>query len=131
MVLVGEVNSSKPLPTTGFNGGDTYLVTESGTYQGQVAEAGDLFVAKYDSVSEKHMGTIADWYYVPSGDDVTKLIGVSSDTEKGFYLTEGDENTATIGSKVLFIDSNSNIKPNVNVGADSVKVSFDMYWGEF
>lgn len=129
MVLVGEVNGTTALPSTGFNAGDTYLVTEGGTYQGQVAEAGDLFVAKYDSTSENHTGTIADWYYVPSGNDVTKLEGIVTETEKGFYLTEGDENTPTPGSKVLFTDTN--IVPTVLKAADSVKVSFNMVWGEF
>ena len=129
MVLVGEVNSDKALPTTGFNGGDTYLVTEGGTYQGQVAEAGDLFVAKYDSTSENHTGTIADWYYVSSGNDVTKLVGFTNDGQ-GFYLTEGDEDTATPGSKVVFTE-NSNIKPTVTVSSNAINVEFNMVWGTF
>ena len=48
------------LPTTGVKVGDTYKVASDGTYAGQVAKVGDLFIAT---------ATTPTWAYVPSGDD--------------------------------------------------------------
>lgn len=48
------------LPTTGVKVGDTYKVASDGTYAGQSAKVGDLFIAT---------ATTPTWAYVPSGDD--------------------------------------------------------------
>jgi len=48
------------LPTSGVTIGDTYKVVSDGTYAGQSAEVGDLFIAT---------ATTPTWAYVPSGDD--------------------------------------------------------------
>ena len=48
------------LPTSGVTIGDTYKVVTEGTYAGQSADIGDLFIAT---------ATTPTWAYVPSGDD--------------------------------------------------------------
>lgn len=54
----GTAGSS--LPTSGVKIGDTYKISSDGTYAGQSAKVGDLFIAT---------ATTPTWAYVPSGDD--------------------------------------------------------------
>ena len=64
MVFKGTVGTGgtagTSLPTTGVKVGDTYKVASAGTYAGQAAKVGDLFIAT---------ATTPTWAYVPSGDD--------------------------------------------------------------
>ena len=64
MVFKGTVGTGgtagTSLPTTGVKVGDTYKVASAGTYAGQSAKVGDLFIAT---------ATTPTWAYVPSGDD--------------------------------------------------------------
>lgn len=57
---IGVVSSTSPLPTTGVKAGYMYKVSENGTYAGQAAKVGDLFIAKNDTPT---------WDLIPSGDD--------------------------------------------------------------
>lgn len=45
---IGVVDSSTPLPSTGYEVGQTYRVAETGTYAGQDCEAGDLIIVIND-----------------------------------------------------------------------------------
>lgn len=45
---VGIVDSTNPLPTSDYTVGQTYRVTEAGTYAGQTCEPGDLIVVVKD-----------------------------------------------------------------------------------
>lgn len=54
--------SGGTLPSTDVKNGDMYIVAEAGTYGGQAAKVGDMFIA---SVS----GGTTTWEYIPSGDD--------------------------------------------------------------
>lgn len=45
---IGIVDSSTPLPSTGYEVGQTYRVAEAGTYAGQECEAGDLIIVIND-----------------------------------------------------------------------------------
>lgn len=45
---IGVVDSSTPLPSTGYEVGQTYRVAEAGTYAGQDCEAGDLIIVIND-----------------------------------------------------------------------------------
>lgn len=64
MVFKGTIGTGgtagTTLPTTGVKIGDTYKVATDGTYAGQAAKVGDLFIAT---------ATTPTWAYVPSGDD--------------------------------------------------------------
>lgn len=45
---IGVVDSDTPLPSTGYEVGQTYRVAEAGTYAGQECEAGDLIIVIND-----------------------------------------------------------------------------------
>lgn len=60
------------LPSTGIANGDTYKVAEDGTYDGQVAKVGDLFIAVVS-------GGTTTWTYVPSADD-TAVTSITAGT---------------------------------------------------
>ena len=44
----GIVNTSSPLPSTGYKAGEMYRVSEAGTYAGNVCEIGDLIIVIKD-----------------------------------------------------------------------------------
>lgn len=58
----GTVDTTSGLPATGVKNGDTYKVAENGSYAGQTAKVGDLFIAVVS-------GSNVTWTYVPSADD--------------------------------------------------------------
>lgn len=77
------------LPTTGVKVGDTYKIVTAGTYAGQAAKVGDLFIAT---------ATTPTWAYVPSGDDtaVTQITaGAGLNTTSADTSTDGGTITTT------------------------------------
>lgn len=74
MIFKGTVGTGgtagTSLPTTGVKVGDTYKVASDGTYAGQSAKVGDLFIAT---------ATTPTWAYVPSGDD-TAVTSITAGT---------------------------------------------------
>ena len=141
MVLKDEVNSTKPLPTTGVAAGDTYIVTENGiTVAGNVCEVGDLFVAKADMATGS---TDANWYYVPSGNDRHIIIETSNDLKKtvGAVLVDGNQTTNVKYGSINF-NSDASASPSLikatksagasgDLGAQDVSFTFSMEWGSF
>ena len=83
MIFKGTIGTNgtagSTLPTTGVKVGDTYKIITNGTYAGQVAKIGDMFIAT---------ATTPTWAYVPSGDDVSSL-------NKYAGLITGDSTTST------------------------------------
>lgn len=57
---VGTGGTVAALPTAGVAVGDTYKTVSAGTYGGQSAKAGDMFIA---------LSSEPTWAYIPSGDD--------------------------------------------------------------
>ncbi len=57
---VGSGGTVTALPTTNVAVGDTYKAVSAGTYGGQSAKAGDMFIA---------LSAEPTWAYIPSGDD--------------------------------------------------------------
>lgn len=57
---VGSGGTVTALPTAGVIAGDTYKAVSAGTYGGQTAKAGDMFIA---------LSSEPAWAYIPSGDD--------------------------------------------------------------
>lgn len=57
---VGTGGTVTALPATGVAVGDTYKAVSEGTYGGQSAKAGDMFIA---------LSSDPAWAYIPSGDD--------------------------------------------------------------
>lgn len=64
--------SGGTLPLTDVVNGDTYKVAEAGTYGGQAAKVGDLFIAVVE-------GSTIEWTYVPSADD-TAVTSITAGT---------------------------------------------------
>lgn len=64
MTFKGTIGTSgtagTTLPTANVKVGDTYRISSKGSFGGQNAQIGDLFIA---------MSTTPDWAYVPSGND--------------------------------------------------------------
>ena len=97
MVFKGTVGTGgtagTALPTSNVKIGDTYKIVTAGTYAGQAAKVGDLFIAS---------ATTPTWAYVPSGDDtdVTQVTagaglnttGPDSSTDGGSITTSGTLN---------------------------------------
>lgn len=80
---VGTGGTVTTLPTSDVENGDTYKVCADGTYAGQVAVIGDLFVAVVDKTQTPVAIT---WSYIPSGND--KFIGqiIGDDTTLSFTI---------------------------------------------
>lgn len=77
------------LPTSGVKVGDTYKIVTAGTYAGQAAKVGDLFIAT---------ATTPTWAYVPSGDDtdVTQVTaGAGLNTTSDDTSVDGGSITTT------------------------------------
>jgi hypothetical protein len=77
------------LPTTGVKAGDTYKIITDGTYAGQAARIGDLFIATASTPA---------WAYVPSGDDprVTQITaGAGLNTTSDDSSVDGGNITTT------------------------------------
>lgn len=77
------------LPTTGVKVGDTYKIVTDGTYAGQAAKVGDIFIAT---------ATTPTWAYVPSGDDtdVTQVnAGAGLNTTSDDTSVDGGSITTT------------------------------------
>ena len=79
----GATTSTLPTTTTTASGikvGDTYMASTSGTFAGQAADKGDLFIATGAEKNGFINGTVT-WQLVPAGDDIdtTYTFGVLED----------------------------------------------------
>ena len=72
---LGTGGTVTALPTSNVVIGDTYKVLTAGTYAGQSAKVGDLFIST-------KAGTVAnaDWSYVPSGNETETFLKYSTTT---------------------------------------------------
>ena len=93
MVFKGTIGTSgtagTALPTSNVKIGDTYKIITAGTYAGQAAKVGDLFIAS---------AATPTWAYVPSGDDVdvTQITaGAGLNTTSADTSTDGGSITTT------------------------------------
>lgn len=131
MVIRGEVNTTKPLPTTNVRAGDTYIVTADGVAfgEGQKLEVGDLLVAKADK--ETGVGD-KDWYYVPAGNDIAYFSPSANAIElktKSDDVTSGKISFAAPAAREsgIKVDMNNTYANNYYTS----ELTFDMVWGEF
>lgn len=103
------VNGVTSLPTTGIKQGDVYKVAGAGTYNGQAAKVGDLFI--YDG---------SKWRYVPSGDESF------TDTWRDIYVDGKSFKDNSIGSGSIDFVSGEGISLAAVEGdsnADEIQVS--------
>jgi hypothetical protein len=105
---VGEGGTVAELPTSNVKNGDTYKVLTDGTYEGQQAFTGDMFIAVVTTTDDT--ATIA-WTLIPSGDDGN--INASVDT----ILTDGALVIGK-GNKEVGILANGTEGQIVRIGTD-------------
>ena len=96
---VGVVDSSTPLPATGYEVGQTFRVAESGIYAGQDCEAGDLIIVIKDY--EEDVASNADFLVVQANVDGA-VTGPDASTDANIVVFDG-----TTGRKIK--DSNVTI----------------------
>lgn len=83
---IGVVDSSNPLPTEGYEVGQTFRVAEAGTYAGQVCEAGDLILVIKDYEAEA--ASNADFMVVQSNVDGA-VTGPEASTDANVAVFDG------------------------------------------
>ena len=96
---VGVVDSSTPLPSTGYEVGQTFRVAEAGTYAGKTCEAGDLIIVIKDY--EEGTASDADFLVVQANVDGA-VTGPNASTDANIVVFDG-----TTGRKIK--DSNVTI----------------------
>ena len=96
---VGVVDSSTPLPSTGYEVGQTFRVAEAGTYAGKTCEAGDLIIVIKDY--EEGTASDADFLVVQANVDGA-VTGPDASTDANIVVFDG-----TTGRKIK--DSNVTI----------------------
>lgn len=96
---VGVVDSSTPLPSTGYEVGQTFRVAEAGTYAGKTCEAGDLIIVIKDY--EEGTASDADFLVVQANVDGA-VTGPGASTDANIVVFDG-----TTGRKIK--DSNVTI----------------------
>lgn len=130
--VVGTVDKTHPLPSTNIKTGDTYIVAEKHTYNGQAATSGDMFIASGNHTT----GTVASgfWYYIPAGNEAVQLASRTN----GFELKEGNSSTVVGAVEFDAYSASSNdfqvvaeVTNASSGGYNKTSVSFNMYWGSF
>lgn len=96
---VGVVDSSTPLPSTGYEVGQTFRVAEAGTYAGKTCEAGDLIIV----IKDYEEGTASDTDFLVVQANVDGAVtGPNASTDANIVVFDG-----TTGRKIK--DSNVTI----------------------
>ena len=83
---IGVVDSANPLPTEGYEVGQTFRVAEAGTYAGQTCEAGDLIVVIKDY--EAGSASAADFMVIQSNIDGA-VTGPDASTDANVAVFDG------------------------------------------
>lgn len=89
---VGVVDSSTPLPATGYEVGQTFRVAEAGTYAGQQCETGDLIIVIKDYAAGS--ASNADFLVVQANVDGA-VTGPNASTDANIVVFDG-----TTGRKI-------------------------------
>lgn len=83
---VGVVDSSTPLPATGYKAGQAFRVAEAGTYAGQSCEVGDLIICVKDYAADG--ASNADFMVVQSNLNGA-VIGPDASTDANIAVFDG------------------------------------------
>lgn len=83
------------LPTSNVALGDTYVVKVAGTYNSQICQIGDMFIAGPGAENaDGYMDTIT-WTYVPAGNDDTAMVSGTVNTTDGAKIITSLANAET------------------------------------
>lgn len=115
----GTITLSSGLPTQSVKIGDTYKVAEAGTYAGQAAKIGDIFIAS---------STTPTWDYIPSGDETEVIVYTATNptltaTSGGiceWSITTTAASKNSIQSVAVYENStNEQVYPNITISGDT------------
>lgn len=115
----GTITLSSGLPTESVKIGDTYKVAEAGTYAGQAAKIGDIFIAA---------STTPTWDYIPSGDETEVIVYTATNptltaTSGGvceWSITTTAASKNAIHSVAVYENSTGEqVYPNITISGDS------------
>lgn len=122
MTYKGTITSTAGLPTTDVKVGDTYKVAEAGTYAGQAAKVGDVFIAS---------SATPTWDYIPSGDEKETLIytkknsaiTASGGSYKWTITSEGPAAATINGVAVFEVDTGEQVYPNISISGNVITIT--------
>lgn len=115
----GTITLSSGLPTENVKVGDTYKVAEAGTYAGQAAKVGDIFIAS---------SITPTWDYIPSGDETEVIIYTATNptltaTSSGvceWSITTTAASKNSIQSVAVYENStNEQVYPNITISGNT------------
>ena len=115
----GTITLSSGLPTESVKIGDTYKVAEAGTYAGQAAKVGDIFIAS---------STTPTWDYIPSGDETEVIVYTATNptltaTSGGvceWSITTTAASKNSIQSVAVYENStNEQVYPNITISGNT------------
>ena len=118
MAYKGTLNQSSDLPvksdtTNKIKVGATYKVATAGTYAGQAAKVGDLFIAQAINSSKD-----ITWDYIPAGDETETSVRVSDGTTS---VTVGT--TSKVGPDITFGQAAAKqVDTSISAGSTSTNV---------
>ena len=115
----GTITLSSGLPTENVKIGDTYKVAEAGSYAGQTAKIGDIFIAS---------STTPTWDYIPSGDESNVIVYTATNptltaTSSGvceWSITTTAATKNSIQSVAVYENlTNEQVYPNITISGES------------
>lgn len=92
---LGENGKFTEVPTTNIIQGDTYKISDEGTYAGYSCKIGDLIIANKSSGDETLTADTTNWDYVPSGDERETTLAYTTDTPS--ITTKASTGNVTVG----------------------------------
>ena len=112
---LGEGGTISQLPTaSSSNIGNMYKVITAGTYDGQAAKAGDLFISDGST-----------WIYIPSADEPSGTVtSVKIENDDGDLSITGSQNPITSSGTINIKHSNSVIEGTASEGGSSRTLAF-------
>lgn len=112
MGTLGSGGTVTTLPTSNVERGHTYKVIVAGTYAGQSAKIGDMFIA----IQEPNpVASSAGWAYIPSGDEIVTTVKYSTTTQN--LTTSAQSGAITVGEAAT-----KQVDTSITSGSTSTKL---------
>jgi hypothetical protein len=111
---VGTGGTVTTLPTSGVNIGDCYKVAVAGTYAGEAAKVGDLFIA----IAEPSPANNSNgWSYIPSGNERETLLKYVTSASNVTLSTTASTGTIALGNAATKI-----VDTSISAGSTSTNL---------
>lgn len=111
---VGTGGTVTTLPTSGVNIGDCYKVAVDGTYAGQSAKVGDLFIALTEPTPAANS---TGWSYIPSGNERETLLKYVTSASNVTLSTTASTGTIALGNAATKI-----VDTSISAGSTSTNL---------